>query len=141
MVDQVHFLLEALTQVHNNTSKQPMIFYHPQLVHVFFYLNNSLGNKCFNFKIPSWSVYPIIPFSTHFPTRYLKFIKGMAYNSTSFPNLSIIFPGFLLNVLYTTWTTPSFYCRYLSMCVHSSHRPYGFPPFTLCSWQQTHGNP
>jgi len=26
-------------------------------------------------------------------------------------------------------------------CVHTSHRPYGYPPFTLCSWQWTHWNP
>jgi hypothetical protein len=26
-------------------------------------------------------------------------------------------------------------------CVHTSHRLYGYPPLTLCSWQQTHWNP
>ncbi len=26
------------------------------------------------------------------------------------------------------------------MCVHTSHRPYGYPLPTLCSWQQMHKN-
>jgi hypothetical protein len=39
------------------------------------------------------------------------------------------------------WNTPSSNCRYLLMCVHSSHRPYGYPPFTMCSWQRVHKNP
>jgi len=65
----------------------------------------------------------------------------LAYNSTSFPSLLIIFPNFVHSVSYTTWTTPLFYCKYPSMCVHTSHRPIGYPPLMLCSWQQTHGNP
>jgi hypothetical protein len=27
------------------------------------------------------------------------------------------------------------------MCVHTSHQPYGYPPFMLSSWQWTHWNP
>jgi len=27
------------------------------------------------------------------------------------------------------------------MCVHTSHRPYGYTPLTLCSWQRMHWNP
>jgi hypothetical protein len=27
------------------------------------------------------------------------------------------------------------------MYVHTSHRPYWYPPFALCSWQRTHWNP
>ncbi len=38
----------------------------------FLHLNNSLGNKWFNFKIPSQSVCTIIPFPTCSSTRYLK---------------------------------------------------------------------
>jgi hypothetical protein len=26
------------------------------------------------------------------------------------------------------------------MCVHTSHWPYGYPPFMLCSWQWMHRN-
>jgi hypothetical protein len=33
--------------------------------------------------------------------------KSLIYNSTNLPNLSIIFPNFLHNTLYATWTTPS----------------------------------
>jgi len=85
---------------------------------VFFHLNNSLNNKWFNFKIPSWNICTITPFLTCFLTGHLKLImlefyhvltKGMhlAYNSTNLPNLLIIFPNFLHNTSYMTWTTPS----------------------------------
>ncbi len=47
-----------------------MIFYCLQFVCVFFLLNNSVGNKWFDFKIPFWNVYIIIPCLTS--TRYLK---------------------------------------------------------------------
>ncbi len=47
-----------------NTSKQRVIFYHPQFTRVFFHLKNSSCNKWFGFKIPSQNVYTIIPFST-----------------------------------------------------------------------------
>jgi hypothetical protein len=67
--------------------------------------------------------------------------RRLIYSSTSFPNLLIVFPIFLHNILYTTWTTPSFNYMHSSMCVHTSHWPYGYPPFTLCSWQWTHQNP
>ncbi len=49
-----------------------MISYRSQLAHVFFHLNNSSGNKWFNFKIPSQNVYTIVSFPTCFPTGYLK---------------------------------------------------------------------
>jgi len=68
MVDQHPFLVEAVTQINNNTflsnntSRQHVIFYHPQPVHVFLHFNNSSCNKLFNFKIPSRSISTIIPF-------------------------------------------------------------------------------
>ncbi len=49
-----------------------MIFYHPQPMHVFLHLNNSSGNKWFNFKIPFRNAYTIIPFQACSPTRHLK---------------------------------------------------------------------
>ncbi len=67
--------------------------------------------------------------------------RHLIYSSTSLPNFSIIFPNFLHNILYGTWITPSLNCKHPLMCVHTSHRPYGYPPFTLCSWQRTHYNP
>ncbi len=96
----------------------------PRPVCVFFHLNNSLGNKWFNFKIPSWSVYTIIPFPTCSPTGYFKPImlefyhvlgKGgcLVSKLTNLPNLSIIFPSLFNNILYTTWTSPS-----LDVCAH-----------------------
>jgi hypothetical protein len=58
-----------------------------------------------------------------------------------------IFPTFWLSslvffhsTLYATWITPSFNCRHLSMCVHTSHWPYEYPPPMLCSWQRMHWN-
>jgi hypothetical protein len=56
------------------------------------------------------------------------------YNLTIFPSLLISFLSFFHNSSTTN-------CRYLSMCVHTFHQPYGYPPFTLFSWQQVHMNP
>ncbi len=67
--------------------------------------------------------------------------RRLVYNSTNIPILSIIFPNFLHITMYATWITPSLNCKHLSMCMHTSHWPYGYPPLTLCSWQQTHWNP
>jgi len=39
----------------------------------------------------------------------------------SFTNLLINFSNFLHNILYATWTTPSFNYMHLLMCVHTSH--------------------
>jgi hypothetical protein len=72
------FLLEALTQVDNNnfsssnTSRWHVMFFHcPQPMCIFFHLNNSLGNKWFNLKIPSQSIDTIIPFLACSPTFWL----------------------------------------------------------------------
>jgi hypothetical protein len=65
--------------------------------------------------------------------------KCLVYSLTSFPNLSN-FLSFFHNVLNVTWTTPSLNCRYFSMRVHTSHQPYGYPPFyvafiTISTWE------
>jgi hypothetical protein len=44
--------------------------------------------------------------------------KCLAYSLINFFNLSIIFPSFLHNTSYVTWTTPSFNCKHPSMCMH-----------------------
>jgi hypothetical protein len=80
MVNQHPFLFEALTRIDNNTSKWLAIFYRSHHVHVFFLLNNSLGNKWFNFRIPSLSSCTIIPFSACFPTRNLRHIMLEIYH-------------------------------------------------------------
>ncbi len=49
--------------------------------------------------------------------------------------------NFFHNVLKATLTIPFLNYKYLLMCVHTSHRPYGYPLHVLCSWQQTHQNP
>jgi hypothetical protein len=78
MVNQYPFLLEALARVDNNTFlfqqhlKVVCDSYCRELARVFFHLNNSYGNKWFDFKIPFQSVYIIIPFSTCFLMGYLK---------------------------------------------------------------------
>jgi hypothetical protein len=59
----------------------------------------------------------------------------LVYNLTNFPNLLIRFPDFFYDTLNMTWTTHPL------MHVHTSHQPYGYPPFMLCSWQQAHMNP
>jgi hypothetical protein len=65
----------------------------------------------------------------------------LVYNLISFFSLLIIFPNFFHGISYVIWITLSFNCRYPSMCVHTSHRPYGYSLLMLCSWQQTHWNP
>jgi len=65
----------------------------------------------------------------------------LAYSLTNLPKLSINFPGLFHNTSNTTWIAPSLNCRCLSMHVHTSHQPYGYPLLMLCSWQQTHKNP
>ncbi len=118
---------------------------------VFLYLNNSLDNKWFNFKIPSQSVRTIIPSLACSPMRHLRPIvlafyhvlaqgRHLIYKLTNLSNLSIIFFSFLHNTSYMTWTTPSLNCRHPFMCVHTSHQPYGYPPLMLCSWQWMHWN-
>jgi hypothetical protein len=64
----------------------------------------------------------------------------LVFNSTSIPNLLIIFPNFLHSTLYMIWITPSLNCKHPLMCMHTSHRPYGYPLLMLCSWQRTHWN-
>ncbi len=59
----------------------------------------------------------------------------LAYSSTNLPKLSIDFSGIFHSASNMTWTTPSLNCKYPSMCVHTSHEPYGYPLLTLCSWQ------
>ncbi len=65
----------------------------------------------------------------------------LAYNSTNFPSLSIIFPNFLDNASDVIHIITSFNCKIPLMCVHTSHRPYGYPSLMLHSWQWTHGDP
>jgi hypothetical protein len=67
--------------------------------------------------------------------------RHLVYNLVSLPNLSIIFSNFLHCSSYATWSTPSFNCRHPSMCMHTTHRPYGYPFFMLCSRQWMHWNP
>ncbi len=156
MVDQCPFLLEALTQINNNTflfqqhlkvtcdllpppthaclpSFEQLI--RQQMVQLQVSISECLHHHTLlsmfsdeTFKAPSCS-------------NFIMFwLKGrcLLYSSTSFPSLSIIFPSFLHNTLYTIWTTLSLNYMHPSMCLHISHQPYGCPPFMLCSWQQTH---
>jgi hypothetical protein len=91
---------------------------------------------------------PSYPFQTKYlrpimPKFYHVLVKGecLAYNSTNFPMFSISFPSLFHKVSYTTWIAPSFNYRYPFMHVHTFQWPYGYPPFTLCSWQRVHNNP
>jgi hypothetical protein len=158
VINQRPFLLEALVGIDNNiffsnnTSRQHVIFYHPQHEHVSFLSNNSSDKKWFILKIPFQSVHTIILFQTCFLTGYLKPISlniimfrpwggFLTYSSINLPNLSIIFPNFFHNVLNVVQTTTFFNYGPLLMCVHTSHRPYGYPSFMLRLWQRTHIDP
>jgi hypothetical protein len=98
------------------------------------------------FKIPSRNIYTIILFPTCSPIRYLRPIMpkgGGAWLIVRliFPSFQLFSPSLFHSILYMTWTTPSLNCKHPSMCVHTSHWPYGYPPLLLCSWQRTHRNP
>jgi hypothetical protein len=41
-------------------------------------------------------------------------------------------PIFFHHTSYLTWITPSLNCMHPLMCVHTSHRPYGYLPLMLC---------
>jgi hypothetical protein len=58
---------------------------------------------------------------------------ALGYNLTHLPNLSIIFSIFFHNVLDAAQITTSFNCNPPPpfMCVHTSHRPYKYPPLIL----------
>ncbi len=58
-----------------------------------------------------------------------------------FPTFQL--PSLIFSTTLRTWLGlphPFIYMHPL-MCVNTSHQPYGYPLFTLCSWQQTHWNP
>jgi hypothetical protein len=107
-----------------------VIFYSPKFVHVFLYLNNSSGNKWFDFKIPSWNVYTTIPFLACFlidiwGPSCLNFImfwhkgRSLAYSSTSLSSLSIIFCNFFI-VFWMRFglSHPLITCNFQCVCTH-----------------------
>jgi len=111
IVDQYHFLLEALTGIDNNTFpfqqhlKMACVLLPPKPMHVFFHLNNSSNNKWFNFKISSWNICTVIPFPTCFLTKHLKLIMPEVCSSLGAGTwfiIRLIFPFFLHNTSYTT---------------------------------------
>jgi len=57
------------------------------------------------------------------------------------PNLLIIFLNFLHSPLDVAQITTSFNHMPPLMCVHTSHRPYGYPFLMLCPWQWMHWDP
>ncbi len=83
---------------------------------------------------------PWSPSCTNFIMFWLRG-KCLTYNSTKKFKFLTSFFSFFHNILNMIWTAPTFNCKYSLMRMHTSHRPYGYPPFTLCSWQQAHRNP
>jgi hypothetical protein len=149
MVDQCFFLLEALTQVDNNiwwSSTAPNLCVSSFVWTTHWATNGSTSRFHLKALTPSYPFHHAFRWDTRSPLC-LNFImlwfKGehLVYNSTNFPNLSIIFSNFFHNTLYTTWVTPSFNCKHPLLCVHTSHWPYGYPLLMLHSWQRMHQNP
>jgi hypothetical protein len=62
----------------------------------------------------------------------------LAYCLTNFHKFLSSLPNLFHNTSNMTWTAPSINYKYTLMHVHISHQPYGYSPFTLCSWQQVH---
>jgi hypothetical protein len=106
---------------------------------VFLHLKNSPSNKWFNFKTPSRSICTIITFLTCSTIGYLKPIMpefyhvlgqrrtfGLQYDrfSQPFDYLPQFFPQhFIRDLDYSILQLQA-----SSMCVHTSHWPYGYPP-------------
>ncbi len=67
--------------------------------------------------------------------------RCLAYSLTNLPRLLINFLSLFHCTWSTTWTISSLNCMYPLIHVHISHRPYGYPFLTLCSWQWEHKNP
>jgi hypothetical protein len=129
-----------------------VIFYHPQSVFVFLHLNNSLGNKWFNFKVPFRSICTIIPFLTCFLTRHPRPIMPKFYHVLAqgqAPSLQLNHFSQPFNYL------PQFFAQHfvrvldypilqlqtsLDMCAHIPSTLW-VSTFMLYSWQWTHWNP
>jgi hypothetical protein len=135
----------------SNTSRRHVIFYHPQPMS-FLPFEQLIGQQMVQFqdsileRLHDHTLSNMLfdgIFETHCSQNVIMFWpRGghLAYSSNNLPNLSIILFIYFHNTLYATWTTPSFNHKHLLMCVHTSHQPYGYPPFTLCSWQWMHWN-
>jgi hypothetical protein len=86
MVDQRPFFFETLAWVDNNIFlfqqhlKVACNLLSPLTCACLLPLNNSLGNKRFNFKISFRNICIIIPFPTCFPTRYMRLIVFKSYH-------------------------------------------------------------
>jgi len=158
MVDQRPFLLETLTWVNNNTfpfQQHLKVAYDllPPLVHACFFSfeqlieqqivwfqnsilkhlhHHTLSNMFCNEIFEAHCAWILLCSSRRASAGFI--VKPIFLGSINFHSL-------FHNALNTTWTAPSLNCKYPLMCVHTSHQPYGFPPFTSCSWQQVHMNP
>jgi hypothetical protein len=158
MVDQCPFLLKAITWVNYNT------FPFQQHFKVTCDLLSPLARTCFLLehfiKQQMVQLQDSILMRLHHHTLFqhtfwwdiwnmscsnliMFWFRGgfVIYNSTNFPSLFICFPNLFHNASNMIWIIPSFNCKYPSMHVHKSHQLYGYPLFTLCSWQQAHKNP
>jgi len=108
--------------------------------HVFFCLNNSLGNKWFDFKIPSWSVYTIdhtfsnmlsdMIFEAHC-ARILSCFRPKVGTWLTTQLIILAFQFFFHIISNLIRNSSSFNCRYHLVCVHTSHWPYGYSPFAF----------
>jgi len=158
MFDRRPFLLETLTQVNNNTFSFQQHFKTPcdlllapkhnclpsfeqfirqQMVQ----LQDSIL-ECLHYHTFSNMFFNTIPKAYHARILSCFDARGhLAYTSIGLFILLIIFPNF--STLFQTWlelSHPSIVGLPL-MCVHTSHKPYGYPPFTLHPWQWVHKNP
>jgi len=65
--------------------------------------------------------------------------KCLPYNLTNLPKLLVNIPSLFHNVsIWLGLHHPSI--ANVLWCVHTSHRPYGYPIITSCSWQWAHMN-
>ncbi len=105
-----------------------MIFYCLRHTCAFFLLNNLSNKIWFNFRIPSWSIYTIIPFPTCYPTRYPRPIMLEFYHVLALRWALGLWldqspqPFDYLCQFYSQcfiWTTTSFNCKTPSMCFHT----------------------
>ncbi len=108
----------------------------PSYVHAFFPLSNLLINK-FNFGVPNQSIF-LAHFSEEMPnahwTRILSCfglgVNGWFPMQNVFPMFLLVFYNFLHDALNLNKTPLSFSFGPSSMCLHPTHWPNGYPPFT-----------
>jgi hypothetical protein len=134
----------------SNTSRQHVISYHSQLAHVFFRFLSFIRQQLVQLQNSISEHLHHHTFSNMFFDKISKAHHAHILSCFS-PRVSVwltlwpIFPSFqqAFPIFFTTFwiwfKLPHPLIANILWCVCT--HPYGYPPFTLCSWQWAHKNP